>query len=448
MPGRAERTTSYRFLARWSLISSVAAVLGTAVVQGFRWALHSTSLLLGQLQMHPVLVAAAAALLVGGLVYRVSPNAAGEGIPSYLYYLNRRSAAFPLGSTVMKLPAAFLTIIGGGAGGLIGPLGRSTAGLMAFLTGRVLTGREHDEQLRTAAICGMSAAVASVFHAPLAAGFFAVEIIQRANMRYRDLFPSLLSAAAAVGLARAFGLAPVISVSEAYPAADLRAVPVGLLFAVVVAFLSALYTRGYALAVDVFRRDRGRVVLKVLIGMVAAVGLTSIVNPATGGTAAGLTAELLSGTVPVTGYESIPGPSLFWIPLFYLVVRALASFLTVGSGMSAGLAAPAIQLGALLAVATATVISPFVAFDPLPVLTVIGVSGMLAGSMNVPLAASVLAVELFGPAYGMAGAVASVIAFQINRSTTLYDHALAGSGHIDDETGKRDPGARPKEGSP
>ncbi len=130
-----------------------------------------------------------AALIVGGVVYRFSPDAAGEGIPSYLYALNRGRARFPLRVTLMKFPAAVFTLIGFGSGGVVGPVGRVSAGLVSLIGSRY--GDEHlrEERSHTAAVCGMAA---TLFHAPIGGGIFAVEIVQRANMRYRDLFPAVL----------------------------------------------------------------------------------------------------------------------------------------------------------------------------------------------------------------------------------------------------------------
>lgn len=49
---------------------------------------------------------------------------------------------------------------------------------------------------------------------------------------------------------------------------------------------------------------------------------------------------------------------------------------------------------------------------------------ILASTMNTPIAASILTVELFGLFYSLPASLASVIGFQINRHNTLYDMVI------------------------
>ena len=53
-----------------------------------------------------------------------------------------------------------------------------------------------------------------------------------------------------------------------------------------------------------------------------------------------------------------------------------------------------------------------------------GFAGMLAGSMNVPLAAAVMSVEIFGLSYSIPAGLAAIIAFQLDRYQTIYDFAF------------------------
>lgn len=54
--------------------------------------------------------------------------------------------------------------------------------------------------IRLYSICGLSAAIGAFLHSPIAADIFAVEIIQKSNMKYKDLFPSILSSVSSVFL--------------------------------------------------------------------------------------------------------------------------------------------------------------------------------------------------------------------------------------------------------
>jgi H+/Cl- antiporter ClcA len=51
-------------------------------------------------------------------------------------------------------------------------------------------------------------------------------------------------------------------------------------------------------------------------------------------------------------------------------------------------------------------------------------AGILASSMNIPIASAVMGVEIFGPQYSLPVTIAANIGFQINRHQTIYDFAM------------------------
>ena len=436
-----EQRASYQFLLQWILIATLAGVVGAAVLEAFRLVLSLLASVVAGTSLPPPLIAAAAAILVGLGVYRISPDAAGEGMPSYLYGLSQADASFPLRVTLWKLPAALLTIVGFGCGGVIGPVGRTVSGLMSLL-GASRTRARNADRARIAAICGMAATIAALLHAPVAGGIFAVEIIQRANMKYRELFPAVLAGAVSVWCSRLLGWQPLFSLDPPVHTYAIGVTPWLLLFAILIGLASGLYVRGYAFTVRVFRRDKGRPALKVLIGMLAAVTLVWVANLSLSGTSATITDDLINGRGALVFLGGAPfsqARAPIWaIAIGLMVVRALGSCLTTGSGMSAGLTGPSIQIGLFAGLAAASIYAaaagaeagfPSATPEGLAFL-VVGVVGMLAGAMNVPIAAAVLGVEIFGIAYGVPAIFASVIAFQLNRHETIYDYALAGSGHL------------------
>lgn len=429
---RPDLRSSYRYLLRWSALGGIAGIVGAVTL-----ALFVSLIEVAQGGIHalgiPVPVGAAvAALLVGALVYRVSPDAAGEGIPSYLFALNRARARFPWLVTLMKFPAAVLTLGGFGSGGVVGPVGRVTAGLVSLLGTRHVDEALREERSHTAAICGLAATVAALLHAPIGGGIFAVEIVQRANMRYRDLFPAVLAGAVSVGFSRLVGWEPLFVVADQPGSVDLRLLPWALVLTVGIGLLASVYVRGYGLAVRLFRRDRGAVVAKVVIGMVAGSALAWAINPGLLGTAAPLFDDVVNDRFgSLYGIMDSRSP-LFLVALVMLLLRLSASFLTTGSGMSAGLTAPAIQVGLLAAVAAGDLLERSTGLESNGAFLVVGMAGMLAGSMNVPIAATVLAAEIFGTGMGIPAVMASVICFQMNRHRTIYDYALAGSGRMAD----------------
>ena len=111
-----------------------------------------------------------------------------------------------------------------------------------------------------------------------------------------------------------------------------------------------------------------------------------------------------------------------------LVFKAVFNCLTVGSGMSAGFAGPSILIGMLLGASMAYFLKIPIPSPSYYAFIAAGFSGMLASSMNVPLAAAVITTEIFGLNYSLPAGLAAIIGFQINRHHTIYDYALAGAG--------------------
>tara|TARA_B100000959_G_C14410595_1_gene390226 strand:+ start:65 stop:316 length:252 start_codon:yes stop_codon:yes gene_type:complete len=54
-------------------------------------------------------------------------------------------------------------------------------------------------------------------------------------------------------------------------------------------------------------------------------------------------------------------------------------------------------------------------------LLVAGMSGVLSGSLNAPIAAAIIGTEIFGAEYAVPATLSSIISFQIARSSYLYD---------------------------
>jgi H+/Cl- antiporter ClcA len=92
--------------------------------------------------------------------------------------------------------------------------------------------------------------------------------------------------------------------------------------------------------------------------------------------------------------------------------------------MSAGFTTPAIIVGMLLGAVLATALHIEPGTPNFHALLATGFAGILASSMNIPIASAVMGVEIFGPQYSLPITIAAIIGFQINRHQTIYDFAM------------------------
>ena len=421
-----ESRQAVQFLLKWFFFSLVAGSVAAGLVRLFVAVLF---LLRGSLTATAIpspIWSIIGAVLTAGIIYRISPASVGEGIPSYLNGMTHHRGVLGLRQTVFKLWAALVTLSTFGSGGIVGPLGRVSAGILSEMNRRlhrhvrVFTASD----THTAALCGFAAATGAIFHAPIGSGIFAVEVIQRTQMRYHDLFPAIMAGSAAVYVSKALGWPALYDFSGTPPFGNYTIVWVIILVALVNSFLGKGYNELYRLTADLFGRDQRRLLmLKVVIGMGLGTTLAFVVNPALMSVSEGMVPALLSGDIVTLRGRVPPSVSVSGLFLLLLLVKAISTIVTVGSGMSAGFVGPTVLVGMFSAAAVGAALGVPVDSGEYTALLAAGFASMLASTINVPIAAAVLALELFGLSYSFPAAVSAVIGYQVNRYNTLYNYA-------------------------
>lgn len=420
------RFVSYQYLLKWISISLLSGISGVLILRSF---VFLSSYILQWIEKAPVPIIVwpiAGALFTGGIIYRIEIGSAGEGIPAYIYNLNQNKNDFPFKSTFFKYFAALITLSTFGNGGIIGPLGRVSAGLSSSIIKQF--NRRFPEKIieerRIAAICGMAAIVGAVFHSSIGAGIFAVEIIQRRSLHYSDIFPAILASSTAVFVSKAAGWDSFYKIEIVQNFMDFEKIGWLVLFSIGVGFTGGLFTLIYKGSVKLFKRNQGRIVLKVTLGSLFAFLIAYLINPELIGTSRNLFQAAMSGDIElITGnLSNLPATPL--MILIIILIKITSNCITVGSGMSAGFTGPSVLTGMLLGVSATT----FLGLEPGSATSyafmAAGFSGMLASSMNVPLAGAIIAIEIFGLHYSFPAAFSAIIGFQIMRNSTIYDYAI------------------------
>lgn len=423
-----EVSASLKYLLKWICLACLGGVTAALSVALFNYLLAAFSATLSGVSGVPLPVwTILGALFTGGVLYRLQPDSAGEGIPSYIQAMHLYNGEFPPAVTIFKFFSGLVTLSTFGNGGIVGPIGRFCAGLMSEIVRRLKVLRFTANDVRTASICGLAGAVGAIFHSPLGGGVFAVEIIQRAKMGYRDLFPAILSSITSVVVCRALGFPPFYRFDSLAEWIDPKDIGWIVLFSVLTGVVGWMYTRLYSLVSRLLKRNQGNVLLKVVLGSAVASWLAWGVHPSLLGRSGELFYRVFEGFY----YRDMGLFSIMplWAGLLVLmVVKGIGNCFTVGSGMSAGFAGPSILIGTLLGAAFSVIVGVVPGSAEYYGLLAAGFSGILAGTMNVPLAATLLASEVFGITYSLPAGLAAIIGFQLNRHVTLYDYALAGAG--------------------
>jgi len=424
-----------KLLVRWTIHAVVAGVSGVLIVHSFDWALTFLPAYRGAPLIHPLADAVIAAAVAGLILYRIAPGAAGEGIPAYLDAIRDGDGSLPFLDTLIKYPAALLALGFWGSGGMVGPLGRVTAGLSQAVTVQLqrvfpvfLSDQEgisgHYSAPTTAAIAGMAAAVAAIFGAPIAGAVFAVEVIQRDQMRYHQLFPAILASSTAVLFMKTAGWnPPFVVVVPAYAPEAFALVPI-VIVGIASGFMGWFFVTLYRVMAYLFRRRRARGrIYRLVIGMTAAAAIGMLVQDHIFGTSTRISLLLSMGDFRSLSVSWLAGNGVVLL-LVLMTAKLLTNCLTVSSGMSAGLTGPAALIGMFVGAVIALLFGYEAGGYTYTALVAAGFAGTLASTVNIPLAASILVMEVFAPEFGLPAGVSAILGFQIARHSTIHEEAL------------------------
>jgi CIC family chloride channel protein len=407
-------------------LAIISGLLVSATVTLFNIALAAVQHAVPLLPHAEFLLPAAGALVTGSLILRFRPCAGGEGVPMYIIAVNRDGGRMKLLETILRFPATVLTLGSFGSGGIVGPLIGMGSGVTSSFSRWLLPRRSvlREGGLRTAAICGAGAAIGSIFHAPLAGGIFAAEVLRRENLRYSDLFPAILASAAGTAASmHLFGQEAVFAVQAPEAVTAYRFLPWFLLAAAASGAAGMIFIHLFEVIAKLLSKVPGRQPGRALVGAVAICVLLSL----TGRGALGVSMDLFDGIAAarfdeIANFPFSSGTVASSIALLMLVKMVATSF-TIGSGMSAGLTGPLVILG-VGAGALMSTLAGIAPGDPgYHLFLACALSAMLGAAMNVPIAAVLLSIELFGASYAIPALTGGIVSFLLYKTRSVYSTA-------------------------
>ncbi|MDA0264657.1 MAG: chloride channel protein [Chloroflexi bacterium] len=320
-----------------AIVVGIAAGLGAV---GFRYLLEIvTDLffvggqdLLGSMgKWYVVLIPAAGGLLVGPLVYRFAREAQGHGVPEVMAAVVARGGRIRPRVAIVKTLASSICIASGGSVGREGPIVQIGSAIGSTI-GQVL--RLSPGDIRLLVACGAAGGISGTFNAPLAGVLFSMEIILH---RYtgRSFGLVALSSVTSAAIAHAFFGDSAVFLIPSYELASSWEFPLYILLGVIAAFVAYLFVAVLYKSENLFEALKFPPYLKPVIGGLA-VGLIGVFYPQVFGVGYGTVDFILAGHLALS----------LLLPL--LLIKILATSLTLGSGGSGGVFAPSLFIGAVL----------------------------------------------------------------------------------------------------
>jgi CIC family chloride channel protein len=348
-----------------------------------------------------LLVPVVGGLVVGAVVHFLLPQKRPHGVADVIEASALKGGRMSSRTGLVAALASAISIGTGASVGREGPavhLGASLAGWMGrrlHLT-RSLT--------RTLLGCGVAAAVAASFNAPIAGALFASEVVI-GHYALRAFAPIVIASVAGTAVSRAFfGDFPAFALAET-PLASFWEFP---------AFVGLGVTAGIAAIVfmhTIFSVQQ----------LATKTPLPGWLKPAVGGLMVGLMGLVFPEVLGV-GYGLTEDALLFNISLSMLVVLCLAKIaataISIGWGFAGGVFSPSLVIGALLGGAWGVVVtSLFPEYSSgASAYTLVGMGAVTAAVLGAPISTTLIIFEMTGDyALTLGVMVAVVIASEITQ---------------------------------
>jgi H+/Cl- antiporter ClcA len=331
------------------------------------------------------------------MIKYLAPGAEGHGTEKVIEAVHKQSGKIKPMVVPVKLVATVITLAFGGSAGKEGPCAQIGAGLASIFASLFRFG---DIDRKKLVICGISAGFASVFGTPIAGAIFGVEVLMVGSVLYEVLFPCFIAGVTSYQVSSAIGITYFYHPMHLIPVFKelffIKVALAGIFFGIVSFLLVECMRLGKKMAAGL----RIWHPLKGMLGGFILAGLAIVFS------------DRYLGLGLDTIQSSLQGLKL---PSYAFLLKIIFTSLTLNFGGSGGIVTPIFFIG----VTSGSLFAQIWGLDP-ATFSAIGMVALLAGAANTPIAASIMAVELFGPQIAPYAAVACVISFLMTGHRSVY----------------------------
>ncbi|RXJ97853.1 voltage-gated chloride channel [Arcobacter sp. CECT 8986] len=392
-------------VTKWVLLSSFIGVTIGFVITFFLNSIHAAESSRSFLPFHYYYLLPFALMLSVYLVKKFAPNAKGHGTEKVIEAVHKKDGKIEVAVIPVKLVATILTLFAGGSAGKEGPGAQIGAGCASLISDVFKFSKADRKKL---VICGISAGFASVFGTPISGAIFGIEVLIVGIIMYDVLLPSFISGFAAYTTAKILGVNYTyfnLHFAQTIPieiTLIFQVIIAGLFFGIVSDFLVTAFKKSdyYIKRIDI------NLYMKAFLGGLILVILSFFVGDRYFGLGLDTISDILYSDPSVSGAD---------VPWYAFIMKTIFTSITLSAGGSGGVITPIFYIGATSGHFLGTIFG-----DHLALFAALGFTSVLAGAANAPIAATIMAVELFGVEIAHYAAISAVISFLITGHRSVY----------------------------
>ena len=420
-----EQSSIIASVTKWTFLSGVVGILIGATVTLFLNLLHLSESHQGDLPFHYYYLLPFGLMLSVWLTRTFAPDAKGHGTEKVIEAVHKKSGKIDIAVIPVKLLATIVTLFSGGSAGKEGPGAQIGAGT-ASVVSDILHFSPNDR--RKLVVCGISAGFATVFGTPVAGAIFGIEVLVVGTLMYDLLLPSIVAGFSAFFTAQYLGATYTYYEISYFQHFFIDVVLIakvivggiffGLIAYLIVATLKQAETVVEKIPMNPYKKAFGAGLLLVLLSFVV------------GDTFFGLGLDTISHALQFEGRVSAN------IPWYTSIVKVFYTAVTLGAGGSGGIVTPIFYIGATSGHFFGGL---FGGDHQLALFAALGFVSVLAGATNAPIAAIIMAMELFGMDVAHYAAVSIAISFLVLGHRSVFPSqkiSMSKSGMLDIEYGE------------